>query len=126
MSTNQPVVFITKLGVARKVPRSRIWIEGKRLVAAGFTVGKYFYKEWNIIDQDPADLSLVLTLAKATDVMGNMPCKVSGKGEKPIIDITGEAVFEAFGRRVTHVEVYYMKGEIQISRSRDEEHGMFA
>lgn len=26
----------TKLGTARRVERSRIWIEGKRLTAAGF------------------------------------------------------------------------------------------
>ena len=30
----------TKLGTARRVERSRIWIEGKRLTAAGFAVGR--------------------------------------------------------------------------------------
>ncbi|MDP2639535.1 MAG: hypothetical protein Q8Q16_02545 [Betaproteobacteria bacterium] len=80
----------------------------KRLVDAGFTVGKYFHKEWNASSR-----MLVLTLAKSGDVCLTMPCKVSGKGEKPIIDITGEAVREAFAD-FTHVEVVYSKGVIRI------------
>lgn len=102
-------LFTTKLGTARKIERSRIWIEGARLIAAGFTVGQYFHKEWV---QDPKR-GLILTLVKDDDVMTQMPCKVSGKGEKPIIDITGADVREAFPYS-THVTVQYEDGKITI------------
>lgn len=106
----QPIdTFTTKLGVARKVPRSRIWIEGKRLIAAGFTPGRYFAKDWN-------ELSGQLTLTLLTDdaIVSTLPCKVSGKGEKPIIDITGQNVLDAFGKHCEHVQVRYYAGVILI------------
>ena len=55
---------------------SRIWIEGKRLEGAGFTPGV----RYNI---ERMDNTLVLTIADG----GKR--KVSGKGAKPIIDISG-------------------------------------
>lgn len=109
--SKKPVVFRTKLGAAKKVERSRIWIEGKRLVDAGFTVGKYFSKEWHI------DAALELTLLKPNDVTNDAPFKVSGKGGKPIIDITGEAVRNLFGALGTHVDVTFAKGVITIRPS---------
>jgi hypothetical protein len=48
-----------------------------------------------------------------------MPCKVSGKGEKPIIDITGEKVREVFGALSTHVNVHFARGFITISAALD-------
>lgn len=36
--------FTTVLGTNKKVPKSRIWIEGKRLVDAGFTVGARYHR----------------------------------------------------------------------------------
>lgn len=109
--------FRTKLGTARRVERSRIWIEGKRLVDAGFTVGSYFAKRWMAPDQCSTTQyapHLVLKLLKPNDVLATAPCKVSGKGAKPIIDITGEAVRDFFGKG-THVEVEFRKGLITIS-----------
>jgi hypothetical protein len=106
--------FVTKLGTARRVPKSRIWIEGKRLVEAGFTVGKFFVKEWGTGGAD----TLILRLCNDDDIYTTMPCKVSGKGEKPIIDITGEKVRETFGKESNHVEVYYGPGLIKVYGAR--------
>lgn len=111
----KPVVFRTKLGTAKGVERSRIWIEGTRLVEAGFVVGSYFGK---VLEFDGAQSQfipvLTLELLKPDDVTNTAPCKVSGKGNKPIIDITGELVRTVFGKLGTHVEVTYTKGKVTI------------
>lgn len=111
---NKPLSqFTTKLGVARKVERSRIWIEGARLIAAGFTPGRYFSKEMRV--DYALRPYLILTLLNDNDIVAEMPCKVSGKGDKPIIDITGELVRESFATfGHTHVEVTYYPGKIAI------------
>jgi hypothetical protein len=116
MTAKKPVVFRTKLGTAKGVARSRIWIEGKRLVDAGFTVGKYFAKTPTFGGAgEPRTLeTLELELLRANDVTNTAPCKVSGKGDKPIIDITGEFVRQHFGSRGTHVEVTFEKRLITI------------
>jgi len=58
--------------------RARIWLEGKRLTAAGFAVGSRFNIE--VIEG-----ALVLRL----DASGSR--RVSGKGERPIIDLSGRS-----------------------------------
>lgn len=108
-----PVTFVTKLGAAKGVPKSRIWIEGKRLIDAGFTPGRYFAKEW-ATTRNPANVMLRLTLLAEDDVVNTAPCKVSGKGEKPIIDITGEVVKLAFGDYHEKVECTFTPGVIVI------------
>ena len=91
--------FNTKLGTNKLVPKSRIWIEGKRLIDAGFTVGKTYYRT-------------AFANAIRLTLHDDGPYKVSGKGEKPIIDITGKVVTERFtGEEVT---VVYKVGEIEI------------
>jgi hypothetical protein len=107
----KPDVFRTKLGPAKQVERSRIWIEGKRLVDAGFTVGQYFVQELTHKKGAPV---LTLTLLTEDDVLAIDPCKVSGKGDKPIIDITGQRVRNVFGAIATHVDVTYAPGKITI------------
>ena len=100
----------TKLGTAKGVARSRIWIEGQRLKDAGFVAkASYFFKDWQ-------EDHHVLTLTKVgpNDVMTDMPSKVSGKGDHPIIDITGKKVAEFFGAKFSHVEVTYGDGIITI------------
>jgi hypothetical protein len=111
----KPVVFKTKLGTAKGVERSRIWIEGQRLVDAGFTVGRYFAK---VYENTTTQLELVLLVED--DVIATAPCKVSGKGEKPIIDITGEFVRDTFGVLGTHVECTFTRGRITIRPAEDE------
>ena len=97
----------TKLGTARRVERSRIWIEGKRLTAAGFAVGRYFIAEWE-------GKVLTLTLLDEDTIIADAPRKVSGKGDKPIIDITGAQVRETFGHR-SHVRASFGEGVIAIT-----------
>ena len=97
----------TKLGTARRVERSRIWIEGKRLTAAGFAVGRYFIAEWE-------DKALTLTLLDADTIIADAPRKVAGTGDKPIIDITGAQVRETFGHN-THVLASFESGIIRIT-----------
>ena len=82
------MTFISKIGAARRMPGSRVWIEGTRLVAAGFTVGV----RYNLTE---ADGQLILTVA------ADGQRKVSGKGDKPIIDITGDLIRRVFAGRLT-------------------------
>ena len=79
-------MFTTKVGTARQVPGSRVWLEGTRLVAAGFNVGLRY-------DLLELDGQLILTLA------ADGSRKVSGKGIKPIIDITGDLIRRVFANR---------------------------
>jgi hypothetical protein len=92
--------FTSKIGTSRQIPASRVWIEGKRLVGAGFVVAaRYTLTE--------VGSTLVLTLA----VDGKR--KVSGKGETPIIDVTGDTIRRMFAGRET-VTVDYTNGKIVI------------
>ena len=92
--------FTSKIGTSRQIPASRVWIEGMRLIRAGFVVAaRYTLPE--------VDGTLVLTLA----VDGKR--KVSGKGEKPIIDVTGDTIRRMFVGRET-VTVDYTIGKIVI------------
>jgi len=99
--------FTTKLGTAKGRSRSRIWIEGRRLLEAGFTAkNTYFIKVW-----DTASGTLILTRAEADH--DPKPSKVSGKADKPIIDITGAKVCEFF-TGFDKVNVIYAEGTIII------------
>jgi hypothetical protein len=93
--------FTSKIGAARQIPGSRVWIEGARLVRAGFVVGA----RYDLIETDGV---LVLTLTPE----GKRG--VSGKGAKPIIDITGDTIRRMFAGRDT-VTVSYTAGTITIS-----------
>lgn len=104
--------FQSKLGTTRAGERSRIWIEGKRLSAHGFTCGKRFERVWR---------DATLTLLTATEAhFASLPVSergtVSGKGDKPIIDITGEIVRDTFGTG-THVTVTYSRNQIIIRKA---------
>ena len=93
--------FQSKIGTSRTIPGSRVWIEGARLVRAGFVVAaRYTLAE--------VEGMLVLTL-DSTGKRG-----VSGKGVKPIIDITGDTIRRMFAGRDT-VTVSYTVGTITIS-----------
>lgn len=96
----QVQTITTKLGKTRAGERSRIWIEGERLAAAGFTVGERYDAEWT---------DTGLTLRKT--YLGKK--KVSGKGQHPIIDITGSKVIERFGHG-THVVAVFTALTISI------------
>ena len=92
--------FTSKIGTSRQIAASRVWIEGTRLVRAGFVVAA----RYTLVEVDG---TLVLSLA----VDGAR--KVSGKGDKPIIDITGDLIRRVFVGRDT-VTVDYVAGKIVI------------
>ena len=92
--------FTSKIGTSRQIPASRVWIEGARLVRAGFIVTA----RYTLIEVDGM---LALTLAETG------ARRVSGKGDKPIIDITGDLIRRVFAGRET-VTVDYTVGKIVI------------
>lgn len=96
--------FRTVLGTNHKKPKSRIWIEGQRLKAAGFTVGVRYHR---VREHENSGGGLFLMLSE------NGKYVVSGKGDKPIIDITGSIVTELFTG--THVNVEFKQGLIEIT-----------
>lgn len=94
-------VFTSKLSATRAGERSRIWLEGKRLSAAGFHVGQPFIRTWG------AGRLVLTACTSATfeEVPRGERGTVSGKGDKPIIDITGLKVADTFAG--SHVRVSY-------------------
>ena len=74
-----PLVTVVKVGAARRIPQSRVWIEGRRLIDAGFAHGTRYNVEWH-----DAGATLIPDTAGAR--------KVAGAVDRPIIDITGERV----------------------------------
>ena len=81
--------------------RPRVWIEGKRLVSAGFQRGCLF----NVV---VGDRGLTLTIA----VEGSR--KVSGKGERPLIDLVGALLTQANLKSGDHVIINYKANSIAI------------
>ncbi len=98
--------FVTKLGTTRAGPRTRIWIEGKRLDAHGFLKGRRILKTW-ITD------GLILTIPVDQSATGVSYATVSGKGPKPIIDVSGKKVNDVFGG-YSHVKVFYDHERIMV------------
>lgn len=94
----------TTIGSNHGKPHSRIWVEGARLVAAKFTVGARYNR-----------LEGAGVLVLCLNPTGKY--KVSGKGEKPIIDTTGAIVTRLFSEQLTHVFVSYSEGAITISNT---------
>jgi hypothetical protein len=111
MLKTSPTTFVSKLGTTRAGECSRIWIEGNRLIVAGFLPGQKFVKAY-------VDGRLVLTTISDA-AFEKLPTAergtVSGKGIKPIIDVVGQAVIETF-QPATHVAVTYKVGQIIIKR----------
>lgn len=99
------MTITTKLGTARRVPRSRIWIEGSRLAGHGFLVDA----AWHLMHSDNC-LRIVLGTAE-----GIRTRRVSGKhGTHPIIDITGDVVRNTFPH-ADHVTVSFSYGSIVVT-----------
>ena len=80
--------FTTKIGAAKKIQRSRIWLEGERLASAGFTCGARYNVQWH-------DTGATLTLCV------NGARKVAGTEFRAVIDITGANVRALDCDRVT-------------------------
>jgi len=95
-----PSGIVVKVGASKRVPQSRIWIEGWRLTGAGFSHGARYNVEWTV-----TGATLIPDTAGAR--------KVAGTIDRPIIDITGERV-RALG--VDRVIVVYSAQKIEIER----------
>lgn len=105
--TKDAMKFTSKLGVARGHHRSRIWLQGARLTAAGFTPGTKFGVVWY------ADRAQLFVNPQPE---GYEMRVVSGKGDLPIIDMVGARVLQTFGNG-THVNVSFKAGQITITRA---------
>jgi hypothetical protein len=85
----------------------RIWLEGALPLQAGF-IAKVTYFELDY-DEEAGTLTL-WTCPEGTK--GSR--RVSGKGDRPIIDITGQVVQDFFGVGCELVRVTYNPGNISI------------
>lgn len=101
----------TKLGTTRAGECTRIWLEGARLLAHGFTKGTLCKRAWN------ADAhKLVLTIVDAAtfaELPRDARTTVAGTEARPIIDIASARVRSVF--RGTHVEAEYSRGRIVVT-----------
>ena len=93
-------VIVVKVGASKRIAQSRIWLEGSRLISAGFAHGTRYNVSWTA-----AGATLIPDTAGAR--------KVAGTIDRPIIDITGERV-RALG--VDRVIVVYSAQKIEIER----------
>ena len=79
--------------------RPRIWLEGKRLVAAGFERGVRF----NVIRLPLREGGMALVQNEE----GTGKRKVSGKGDRPIVDIVGSEIVNSKLRVGDEVVITY-------------------
>lgn len=104
-------VFTAKLGTTRAGERTRIWLEGKRLIAHHFNKGECVQRVWN-------EGKLVLRVVSER-VFNELPrderTTVAGTDARPIIDIATERVAVTFTG--SHVSVTYRAGLITITNS---------
>jgi hypothetical protein len=109
--------FRSKIGTNKGQAGSRIWIEGKRLIAAGFTRGTLYRRICAkgsiclVVENVNSPEWLAMPVEHRADFY-----KVAGKGEHPIIDITGADVLRNF--KSSHVEVSYDVGCITIKEAK--------
>ena len=75
--------FTYKLGDHRRIPRSRVWMEGKRLATHGFGAGRRYKRTIT-----------ANTIVLNADDGGTLA--VSGYENRPIIDMSGDAIASAF------------------------------
>lgn len=101
--------FTTKLGTTRAGERTRIWLEGNRLIAHGFNRGQCVERKWSAdkLVLRAIDHAEWETLAR--DERGT----VAGTDARPIIDIATERVAATFTG--SHVSVTYRQGRITIT-----------
>lgn len=104
--------FITKLGTTKRAGlRSRIWLEGLRLLEHDFPHGALFKREWK-------ERTLILervTVPEWKNLEQAARGTVSGRRDRPVIDITGARVAETF--RTERVAVLYSPKGRRISIS---------
>ncbi len=92
----------TKIGPAHGTPHRKVWIEGKHLAAAGFKPGDRYHRT-------EAQNGIIITWSREGKF------KVSGKGEKPILDISGAIIPRLFPQPATHVTVEFISKLVTIT-----------
>lgn len=90
--------------------RPRIWIEGKRLTSAGFHRGQLFTVEVKPTNR----VMLRFRLAFAQEQAAGMR-KVSGKGDRPIIDIVGSLLEQSGLKAGDAVSIDYSTNVIEVA-----------
>lgn len=106
-------VLISKLGKTRAGERSRIWLEGKRLLAYGFTKGTPFAITTDAWQSEPR--RWYVRVGPPNPICA--PIKtgtVAGTAERPIIDTVGALVLQWFGTKGPTVRCEFHKGLIII------------
>ena len=85
--------MIRKLGKCQKTKQdgARIWLQNKTLSQCGFVPGANYVKSWNMGKTPVLELHLV----NENDFVDEWNI-VSGKGDTPVIDITGWTVKQFF------------------------------
>lgn len=84
--------FEHKLGKTRAGEGTRIWLEGNRLTEHGFAHGVHVHRMW----EDGRLKLAVVDAATFADLPRSDRTTVAGSAARPVIDITGVAVREAF------------------------------
>lgn len=91
---------LSKLSTARGIARSRVWLEGKRLADHGFAHGVAYDAQWE---------RGALVLRPSAEGKRH----IAGTPARPIVDITGEHIRDAFGANA-YVAVTYSRDVITI------------
>lgn len=106
------ITQITKLFGSPSGFRSMLWLEGKRLVDAGFLPGTTYTQVWlpdRIVCMIPGTLTIDVEGAKVLTRKVNTHAK-----KNPAIRIEGVKLQKLFGEKFTDVEVTYDAGVITI------------
>lgn len=91
--------FTHRLGKSRAGEGTRVWLEGKRLTVHGFAYRVHVERKWS-----EGKLVLRVVDAAAFEALDRANrTTVAGSAARPIIDITGEAVAQAFPSGVVTV-----------------------
>lgn len=104
--------FTTKLGKSKGNARSRIWLQGARLIDAGFKPGLAYGATWT---SDTLKLELSIKDGQIEQR------RVTGTTRGPVIDIVGAHVVQVFGIVCDRVDVTFKAGVITINRHRADE-----
>jgi hypothetical protein len=100
--------FTHKLGKTRAGDGTRIWLEGKRLLDHGFFYTAQCERKWS-------EGKLIIRIVDDV-AFAQLPrmdrTTVSGSDKRPVIDIVGEAVRNAFP--TGHIEATWSQGRIVI------------
>lgn len=100
--------FTHRLGKTRAGDGTRIWLEGNRLLAHGFTYRAQCERKWS----EGKLIVRVVEAAAFDELPRSERTTVSGSDARPIIDIVGEQVRDAFP--TGHVEATWSQGRVVI------------